>query len=187
VAAGIFNKLIIKEYEVKPSVLTLFHLVFAIIADYGFLLGQHIVGGYSINSLARAATGGGTGLALVRSQPGAQGTSGPGSTPVMLGGKPWVQTLLVYAPISAFIVLGKLATYFSYEHVSMSLTHTAKASEPVFNVLLSALIFGELRPIGTYLSLIPIAGGVALASTTEISYNHIGFFSAALSAMLKVL
>lgn len=99
----------------------------------------------------------------------------------------WLDQFLVFAPISLFVVLGKLATYFSYEYVSMSLTHTAKASEPIFNVVLSGLLFGEVKPLGVYASLVPIAAGVALASTSEVTYNHIGFISATISAMMKVM
>ena len=78
---------------------------------------------------------------------------------------------LQFMPIALFIIGGKLATYLSYAYVSMALTHTAKALEPVFNVTLSALFFAEFKPVGVYLSLIPIALGVAVASTTELSYN----------------
>jgi hypothetical protein len=82
-----------------------------------------------------------------------------------------VGVLMRFAPIAAFIIAGKMATYFSYQYVSMSLTHTAKALEPVFNVAMSAILFAEYKPMGVYLSLMPIALGVGIASITEISYN----------------
>lgn len=46
-----------------------------------------------------------------------------------------------------------------------------QASEPIFNVLLAACLFGEFRPMTVNLSLIPIAAGVVLASVSEASYN----------------
>ncbi|CAE6964912.1 PPT1 [Symbiodinium sp. KB8] len=95
--------------------------------------------------------------------------------------------MLQFLPIALFIIGGKLATYFSYNYVSMALTHTAKALEPVFNVVLSAVFFGEYKSFGVYVSLVPIALGVGIASTSEMSYNHIGFAAASLSAALKVL
>lgn len=117
-----------------------------------------------------------------------------GAAPVVYGAQRasvfppnWLTTVAVFAPISFFIIFGKLATYFSYEYVSMALTHTAKASEPVFNVLLAAVLFREYHSAGVYLSLLPIAAGVGLASITEMSYNHIGFVCAVFSALMKVL
>jgi solute carrier family 35, member E1 len=98
-----------------------------------------------------------------------------------------VRTLTIFAPISMFVVLGKLATYASYGTVSMSLTHTAKALEPVFNVLLSGLLFRELRSWGVYVSLLPIALGVWLASASEVTFHVVGFSLATLSAAMKVL
>ena len=91
-----------------------------------------------------------------------------------------------FLPIAVTICAGKLATYASYEYVSMSLTHTAKAMEPIFNVLIAGAMFGQWKPWRTYLTLVPIAMGVALASSSELTYNHIGFLLAASSAMFKV-
>lgn len=91
-----------------------------------------------------------------------------------------------FLPIALTICAGKLATYASYEYVSMSLTHTAKAMEPIFNVLIAGAVFGQWKPWRTYLTLVPIAVGVALASSSELTYNHIGFLLAASSAMFKV-
>jgi solute carrier family 35 protein E1 len=92
-----------------------------------------------------------------------------------------------FTPISVFVILSKLATYMSYQHVSMALSHTAKATEPVFNVLVAALAFGELHNTAVYTSLVPIALGVTLASVTDLTYNHTGFFWATASALTKVL
>ncbi|XP_009799739.1 phosphoenolpyruvate/phosphate translocator 2, chloroplastic isoform X2 [Nicotiana sylvestris] len=50
--------------------------------------------------------------------------------------------------------------------------------EPFFTVLLSALFLAERPSLWIVSSLIPIVGGVALASMTEASFNWIGFGSA---------
>jgi solute carrier family 35 protein E1 len=82
--------------------------------------------------------------------------------------------------------------------VAVSFTHTIKAMEPFFSVLLSAIFLGEvifypyinamhlcfklyeihlfymalqLPTIWVVLSLLPIVGGVGLASLTEASFN----------------
>lgn len=92
-----------------------------------------------------------------------------------------------FLPISLFVVMSKLTTYLSYRTVSVGLSHTAKASEPLFNVLVARAVFGERRSPVVYLSLVPIALGVTLASLTDFSYNTTGFLWAVASALLKVL
>ncbi|CAM8965327.1 unnamed protein product [Rhodiola kirilowii] len=73
---------------------------------------------------------------------------------------------------------GNVLTNISLGKVSVSFTHTIKALEPFFTVVLSALFLG-LRPSPWVVSsLLPIVGGVALASLTEASFNWIGFWSA---------
>ncbi|KAL0381737.1 UNVERIFIED_CONTAM: Phosphoenolpyruvate/phosphate translocator 2, chloroplastic [Sesamum angustifolium] len=74
--------------------------------------------------------------------------------------------------------VGNLLTNVSLGKVAVSFTHTIKAMEPFFTVLLSALFFGERPSIWVVSSLMPIVGGVALASFTEASFNWIGFGSA---------
>ncbi|KAJ6751615.1 hypothetical protein OIU85_002082 [Salix viminalis] len=51
-------------------------------------------------------------------------------------------------------------------------------SNPTFGLLFAALFLGEKPAFWALSSLVPIAGGVALASLTEASFNWIGFCSA---------
>ena len=95
--------------------------------------------------------------------------------------------LVAFLPISIFVTLTKLTTYWSYQYVSIALAHTAKASEPIFNVIVAAVVFGEFHSRQVYLSLLPISVGIFLASVSDFSYNHTGFFIAVLSALAKVL
>lgn len=74
--------------------------------------------------------------------------------------------------------IGNLLTNISLGKVAVSFTHTIKAMEPFFTVLLSALFFGERPSLWVVSSLVPIVGGVALASFTEVSFNWIGFGTA---------
>ncbi|KAL9264544.1 Phosphoenolpyruvate/phosphate translocator 1, chloroplastic-like protein [Drosera capensis] len=62
--------------------------------------------------------------------------------------------------------------------VAVSFTHTIKAMEPFFSVVLSVMFSGEMLTPWVVLSLLPIAGGVALASMAEASLNWAGFWSA---------
>jgi solute carrier family 35, member E1 len=99
---------------------------------------------------------------------------------------PW-DVVAAFAPIALFVTLSKLTTYLSYQRVSMALAHTAKASEPIFNVIVAAVVFGEFHSREVYLSLVPISLGIGLASVSDFTYNHEGFFVAVASALMKVL
>lgn len=94
--------------------------------------------------------------------------------------KPKISTsqLLAILPLAMVHTLGNLFTNMSLGKVAVSFTHTIKAMEPFFSVLLSALFLGEMPTIWVVGSLLPIVGGVALASLTEASFNWAGFWSA---------
>ncbi|CAL9064719.1 unnamed protein product [Musa banksii] len=86
--------------------------------------------------------------------------------------------LAVILPLAMVHTMGNLFTNMSLGKVAVSFTHTIKAMEPFFSVLLSALFLGEMPTIWVLLSLVPIVGGVGLASLTEASFNWAGFWSA---------
>ncbi|KAG8366888.1 hypothetical protein BUALT_Bualt16G0014800 [Buddleja alternifolia] len=81
-------------------------------------------------------------------------------------------------PLALGHTMGNLLTNVSIGKVAVSFTHTIKAMEPFFTVVLSALLVGERPSPWVVSSLVPIVGGVALASFTEVSFNWIGFGSA---------
>ncbi|KAE8774547.1 Triose phosphate/phosphate translocator, non-green plastid, chloroplastic [Hordeum vulgare] len=89
------------------------------------------------------------------------------------------------APLAAGHMLGTVFTNMSLGKVAVSFTHTVKASEPFFTVLLSAFFLGEVPSPLVLGSLVPIVGGVALASLTEVSFNWAGFWSAMASNLLN--
>ncbi|XP_022735620.1 triose phosphate/phosphate translocator, non-green plastid, chloroplastic-like [Durio zibethinus] len=86
--------------------------------------------------------------------------------------------LAVILPLAVVHTLGNLFTNMSLGKVAISFTHTIKAMEPFFSVVLSAMFLGELPTLWVVASLLPIVGGVALASVTEASFNWAGFWSA---------
>ncbi|KAL6994362.1 holo-[acyl-carrier-protein] synthase [Sarracenia purpurea var. burkii] len=81
-------------------------------------------------------------------------------------------------PLAVLHMLGNALTNISLRRVAVSFTHTIKAMEPFFTVVLSVLFLGERPSPWVVSSLLPIVGGVALASFTEVSFNWIGFSSA---------
>jgi len=80
------------------------------------------------------------------------------------------------------VSLGHLGTHIgavvSLGAGAVSFTHIIKASEPVVSAALSALMLGTFYSPITYLTLLPIVGGVALASLKELSFTWVGFIAA---------
>ncbi|KAK8829869.1 hypothetical protein WA577_001261 [Blastocystis sp. JDR] len=90
------------------------------------------------------------------------------------------------SPLAIAMISTKLLTYVSYGYIPVSLTHTVKALQPFFNVLIVFVWTGEGVDKKTLLSLIPIVFGVAYASFTELEFNMVGFMSALVSTVVGV-
>ncbi|KAI3931316.1 hypothetical protein MKX01_040233 [Papaver californicum] len=86
--------------------------------------------------------------------------------------------LVAILPLAVVHTMGNLFTNMSLGKVAVSFTHTIKAMEPFFSVVLSSMFLGEVPTLWVISSLIPIVGGVGLASMTEASFNWAGFWSA---------
>uniref|UniRef100_A0A7S2P3P9 Sugar phosphate transporter domain-containing protein n=1 Tax=Bigelowiella natans TaxID=227086 RepID=A0A7S2P3P9_BIGNA len=86
--------------------------------------------------------------------------------------------LVKLIPIAAVHAMGNILTNVSLGKVAVSFTHTIKALEPFFSVILSGIFLGQWAPPIVLVTLIPIAAGVSLASFTEPSFNWIGLFAA---------
>ncbi|KAI3428202.1 hypothetical protein D9Q98_006582 [Chlorella vulgaris] len=82
------------------------------------------------------------------------------------------------SPLAAVHTLGNMLTNISLGSVAVSFTHTIKALEPMFSVLLSAMFLNDKPSLPVLLVLLPIIGGVVLASTSELSFTWKGFLSA---------
>lgn len=86
--------------------------------------------------------------------------------------------LVAIVPLAIVHTMGNLCTNMSLGKVSVSFTHTVKALEPFFSVIISALFLGEVPTVWVLSSLVPVVGGVAMASLTEDSFDWVGFWSA---------
>eukprot|EP00569_Conticribra_weissflogii_P006453 CAMPEP_0171330722 /NCGR_PEP_ID=MMETSP0878-20121228/2207_1 /TAXON_ID=67004 /ORGANISM="Thalassiosira weissflogii, Strain CCMP1336" /LENGTH=389 /DNA_ID=CAMNT_0011831093 /DNA_START=44 /DNA_END=1213 /DNA_ORIENTATION=+ len=64
---------------------------------------------------------------------------------------------------------------------AVSFAHIVKASEPVVTCVVNALLLGEILPAKVYATLLPIIGGVAIASMKELSFTYLALAAAMLS------
>ncbi len=81
-------------------------------------------------------------------------------------------------PICVGHTVGHVATVVSLGAVAVSFTHVVKAMEPFVNVVGSAVFLKSVFPLPVYLSLMPVVGGVIMASVSEVSFTWLGFLSA---------
>ncbi len=64
---------------------------------------------------------------------------------------------------------------------AVSFAHIVKASEPVVTCAFNALLLGEVLPLPVYATLLPIIGGVGIASMKELSFTWLALAAAMLS------
>ncbi|KAK9863783.1 hypothetical protein WJX84_008394 [Apatococcus fuscideae] len=81
-------------------------------------------------------------------------------------------------PLAVVHTLGNLLTNISLGKVAVSFTHTIKAMEPFFSVLLSSIFLNDRPTLLIMFSLFPIVVGVGLASVSEVTFNWPGFAAA---------
>ena len=84
-------------------------------------------------------------------------------------------------PIAILHSLTHLGAIVSLGAGAVSFTHIVKAAEPAVSAAMSAVFLKSFLPLPVYATLIPVMGGVALASLSELSFNWLAFGGAMVS------
>jgi len=84
-------------------------------------------------------------------------------------------------PTAILHTLTHIGAVISLGAGAVSFTHIVKAAEPAVSAFLSAVFLKSFLPLPVYLSLLPVMGGVAMASLTELSFTWLSFGSAMVS------
>jgi len=93
-------------------------------------------------------------------------------------GGTWSYHLKMLLPLGAFKCASSALAHVSILKVPVSYAHTIKGTMPIFTVLITRVFLGTKHTTFTYLSLVPIVGGVIVATLTELNFEVIGFASA---------
>jgi len=90
-------------------------------------------------------------------------------------------------PIGLFHGIGHLTGVFATAAGSVSFVQVVKSAGPVWACLLSGLVLRQAVSRRVWLSLIPIVGGVGLASAQELSFVWAAFIASAVSDLALAL
>ncbi|CAM9134230.1 unnamed protein product [Phaeothamnion confervicola] len=86
--------------------------------------------------------------------------------------KPAVKTL---TPIAFCHMASHASAVIGLGAGAVSFVHIVKAMEPFFTAFFSAVFLRQIFPIPVYLALIPVVGGVGIASLHDLSFNWVAF------------
>merc|ERR1719427_609330 len=81
--------------------------------------------------------------------------------------------------ILGFLRFGSIiCSIIGLKYVAVSFSETIKSSAPLFTAITAYFLLGEYSGVYVNLSLIPIMSGLAISTSTEISFNMTGFLAA---------
>lgn len=89
----------------------------------------------------------------------------------------WANLIIICFLRLFSIVLGLMAL----KQASISFVETVKSSSPLFTVIVSKFLIGEVTGFWTKITLLPIMIGLALSSSYELNFSAFGFIAAMLT------
>ena len=100
---------------------------------------------------------------------------------------PTRQQLAEIVPICGLWYSSKLLTLYSFSLIPMSMTYTLKSISPLISCLLIYIFKGHIFNWRIYMSLVPICGGVILATANSFEFSHLGIALGVISVFAGVL
>ncbi|CAH0729082.1 unnamed protein product, partial [Brenthis ino] len=100
---------------------------------------------------------------------------------------PWKYYFKVLIPLAIAKFFTTMFSQISIWKVPISYAHTVKATTPLWTAALARVLFGERQSARVQAALLLIAGGVALASATELQFDALGLGAALAAAALLSL
>jgi len=79
--------------------------------------------------------------------------------------------------VAGWLALGHVLSTVAPAYGTVAFTNVVKTLEPLFTCLFSYIFLGQLFALPVYLSLLPVIGGVAVASASEVAFSAISLFS----------
>jgi len=79
--------------------------------------------------------------------------------------------------VAFWLAAGHVLSTVAPAYGTVAFTNVVKTLEPLFTCLFSYLFLGQLFALPVYLSLLPVIGGVAVASASEVAFSAISLFS----------
>ncbi|CAM9307459.1 unnamed protein product [Chrysoparadoxa australica] len=92
-----------------------------------------------------------------------------------------LSNIVTVAPVAVMHMFAHLAAVVSLGAGAVGFVQIVKACEPLFTALFNGLFFGDIMALPVYLTLIPVVGGVGLASLSELSFSWLAFGAAMVS------
>jgi len=89
-----------------------------------------------------------------------------------------ISDLLKIAPVASCAAGAHLSSIFSMNLGAVSFAQIVKAAEPAFAALIGTTLYGKAVSKAKWLCLIPVIGGVCLASIKELDFSFLALFAA---------
>merc|ERR1719313_263709 len=85
------------------------------------------------------------------------------------------------APVASCAAGAHLSSIYSMNLGAVSFAQIVKAAEPAFAAFLGVTLYGKTVSRAKWLCLIPVIGGVCLASLKELDFSVLALFSACIA------